>query len=87
MDEISIFRNQHHSFTKINNRNLELLTLNQVLGKPVVNGKTQFLQYSKMLDKLLKYKNNGIINCDFISNFYRSIYYDKSGIFNIILDN
>ena len=45
------------------------------------NGK-QYDEYKPLLDNLLK-NNNGVINIDFINNFFRYIYYDLEGTFEI----
>jgi len=43
---------------------------------------TQFTQYNKLLGTLCKYKKYNI-NLDFITEFYRHIYYDITGTFQI----
>ncbi len=66
------FWNQHPDFEKFNiNASRKIQLLEEPEG-------TQFEEYSILLDRLLQ-KENGLINMDFINNFFRYIYYDIDG--------
>ena len=72
LGKYSSYWNQHPDFEEENEK------IKKTLGLSVTYNhreKSQFDYYSDLLSKLLNI-NNGIINMEFINNFYRNIYYD-----------
>jgi hypothetical protein len=72
--------NEHHEFTTINENNKKKVLLDNSYNE----NNTQFNNYSKMLDNMLKKSDDNLaINLDFINNFYREIYYDVDNTFKL----
>ncbi len=67
---------QHPNFAEYNANAKRKLLLNENDGE-------QYDLYDQLLNNLLQI-DKGIINIDFINNFYRYIYYDFDGSFIII---
>jgi len=70
--------NEHGLFKKYNNDNLNCL----ILKNDYNSDNTQFNKYSSILKELLNYKNY-VINIQFISNFFRYIYYDINNDYSL----
>ena len=73
--------NEHKLFGNYNKENLDCLILN----KNYNSSKTQFNKYSLILKELLNFKD-GVINIQFISNFFRYIYYDIKNEYSLQKD-
>jgi hypothetical protein len=72
LGKYSSYWNQNPDFEEENEKIKETLGLSLTYDP---HKKSQFDYHSELLSKLLNI-NNGIINIDFINNFYRNIYYD-----------
>ncbi len=70
--------NGHATFIPKNNINLSSLVLNT----DYTGTTSQYQMYHDSLNKLLSH-SNGLINLDFINNFYRNIYYDVDNLFSL----
>jgi hypothetical protein len=81
MGYVSKYWNTHPKFKEINNRLKHTVVLSSTNNLSDPNH-SQYGLYSPLLDNLLTIRD-GIINMDFISDFFRNIHYDLEGTFGI----
>ena len=70
------FWNQHPHFETVNRDNNNFMLLNPIKST------NQFDKYNTLMDNMFVLRN-GIIDLDFISNFFRNIYYDTNNQYSI----